>query len=166
MVWSVLDCWLSAHLPNLDPSPTAPSEAQITLSNLLGQHTRTTHYYCCKRIGNMHTRIQERENKREKREQRVEDRSRRQKTRDRKGLEKSVLLKHLHIKCRKQWSGWGRGSGQGMWDDTDRQVKPTCCVFWWMEHRVSKYTWATPSSSFSCLSTAWHGWMGGFSLCL
>lgn len=28
--------------------------------------------------------------------------------------------------------------------------------------RVCKYTWTPPSSSFSCLSTAWHGWMRGF----
>lgn len=42
LVWSVPDCWLSAHFPKLDPSPAAPSEAQITLSNLLGQHTNTT----------------------------------------------------------------------------------------------------------------------------
>ncbi len=55
LVWSVLDCWLSAHLPKLDPSPTAPSEAQITLFNLLGQHTHTTQYSCSRSIGILHT---------------------------------------------------------------------------------------------------------------
>lgn len=44
LVWSVPDCWLSAHLPKQDPNPMTSLEAQITLTSLPEWHTDTTHY--------------------------------------------------------------------------------------------------------------------------
>lgn len=131
------DCWLSAHLPNLDPSPTAPSEAQITLSNLLEQHTHTIHYYCSGCTGKW---IQELDTKsRIKRKEKKWDGecwSQHQKTRQ-KDLGKTkrrVFSLNMHIS-----SVGARGEGGG--EEVDRECERTLTDRW-SPHAVSFDGWS------------------------
>lgn len=85
----------------------------------------------------MHTRIRERENKREKREQKVEDWSQQQKTRDRKGLEKRkrrVFFLNIYIST-------VEGHGVVGGEEVDRECEMTLTDRW-SPHAVSFDGWS------------------------
>lgn len=118
----------------------------------------------------MHTRIQERENKREKREQKVEDWSQQQKTRDRKGLEKRkrrVFFLNIYIS-----SVEGHGVAGG--EEVARECEMTLTDRW-SPHAVSFDGWSTelvnihgprpPALSAVSAQPGMDGW-GDFFLCL
>lgn len=95
----------------------------------------------------------------------MEDWSQQQKTWDRKESRKTksrALSLNMHISSIRDHGVAGErkwpGNVRGHWQTGGANM--LCLLI--NGARVSKYTWTPPSSSFSCLSTAWHGWMGGF----